>query len=398
VRIFIADSDPQTYAIVQSQWPGAIVQGVSAWHSALSEIQAFRPDVLIIDTGIPDMDAAQIAYSLRQDPYTASIATIAVSANQSGDRIAALRGAGVQAFSGRPFDATLLSQYSDPDPDVTLELEPEGDGAIGNVDTKRVSTGPNEQALLERLELLAQLTATASSATPAQERLVTVSEVASQLVGADQVRIVSRAADGLSTLLMADSKANGAPVPCPFDTMTDPGVKRFLERNEEFCIEHTTAQSAVDVLGGEVPYDSILAVPFFAKGLVPGGVVFTTDMPRGYPKADRAIARIIGHVVGGLLQASTLLDTLEAGDLVPQPLTPQSRPETPAGFSEAPTVQTAEPTVAPVATPPAPDPGFAPSPPAPDPGFTPAPPAPGPVASDPLEQSINDLLSELDLK
>ena len=81
--------------------------------SALEQVQAAAPDLILMDVSMPVMDGLEAIRQLRQSPVTQSLPIIALSANASNaDRTQALQ-AGANGFMTKPFErAILLAQLS----------------------------------------------------------------------------------------------------------------------------------------------------------------------------------------------------------------------------------------------------------------------------------------------
>lgn len=79
--------------------------------SALAAVQAYPPDLMILDVQMPQLDGFEVAAMLKSDPATATIPIIMVSA-QDG-RAARLIGleSGAEDYLGKPVDpAELLAK------------------------------------------------------------------------------------------------------------------------------------------------------------------------------------------------------------------------------------------------------------------------------------------------
>jgi signal transduction histidine kinase/ActR/RegA family two-component response regulator len=81
--------------------------------SALAQVQAAAPDLILMDVAMPVMDGLEAIRQLRESPATQSLPIIALSANASNaDRDQALQ-AGANGFMTKPFErAILLAQLS----------------------------------------------------------------------------------------------------------------------------------------------------------------------------------------------------------------------------------------------------------------------------------------------
>jgi len=78
--------------------------------SALRRARAERPDVMLIDIGLPDVDGYQLAQELRSLPETAATVPVAVTGyGQAKDRERALQ-AGFAHHLVKPVDMTALAR------------------------------------------------------------------------------------------------------------------------------------------------------------------------------------------------------------------------------------------------------------------------------------------------
>jgi CheY-like chemotaxis protein len=83
---------------------------VSTMHplEVMARAQGLRPDVCLMDIGLPDIDGLTLAAMLRADPLTRDAVLIAMSGyGQQSDREAAL-GAGFDRYFVKPVDIDLL--------------------------------------------------------------------------------------------------------------------------------------------------------------------------------------------------------------------------------------------------------------------------------------------------
>jgi CheY-like chemotaxis protein len=76
--------------------------------AALAKVDAFRPEVALIDLGLPGMDGYEVARQLRSRPQTKAIRLVAVTGyGQADDRRRALA-AGFDQHVTKPVDASML--------------------------------------------------------------------------------------------------------------------------------------------------------------------------------------------------------------------------------------------------------------------------------------------------
>jgi CheY-like chemotaxis protein/nitrogen-specific signal transduction histidine kinase len=97
--------------------------------SGLALARQLRPDVILLDLHLPDMSGEQVLAALLNDPETAKIPVIIVSADASPTRAKRLRAAGAAGYLTKPFDIDRLTEA------VTVggtsPIGP-GDGAVGD--------------------------------------------------------------------------------------------------------------------------------------------------------------------------------------------------------------------------------------------------------------------------
>jgi CheY-like chemotaxis protein len=67
-----------------------------------------RPDLVLIDMNLPDMNGLEVLSRLRSQPATARLLCVALSADAMGEQIAAARAAGFDDYWTKPIDLTRL--------------------------------------------------------------------------------------------------------------------------------------------------------------------------------------------------------------------------------------------------------------------------------------------------
>lgn len=67
-----------------------------------------RPDLVLLDLGLPDIPGSEVLRRLRADPRTATIPVVVVSADATPDRIGVLIDAGASHYLSKPFDIESL--------------------------------------------------------------------------------------------------------------------------------------------------------------------------------------------------------------------------------------------------------------------------------------------------
>ncbi|MFP4278486.1 MAG: ATP-binding protein, partial [Halochromatium sp.] len=88
-RILVVDDNPDiaTSLVLALEAAGHAVQAAYSGAEALTAAAAFKPDAVVLDIGLPDMDGHALARALRQQPETAEAVLIAVTGyGQASDR------------------------------------------------------------------------------------------------------------------------------------------------------------------------------------------------------------------------------------------------------------------------------------------------------------------------
>jgi CheY-like chemotaxis protein len=67
-----------------------------------------RPDLVLIDMNLPDMNGLEVLRRLQAQPVTAGLLCVALSADAMSEQIAAARAAGFDDYWTKPIDLTRL--------------------------------------------------------------------------------------------------------------------------------------------------------------------------------------------------------------------------------------------------------------------------------------------------
>jgi PAS domain S-box-containing protein len=84
--------------------PGLQLQVAADGVSALARARALRPDLVLLDMQLPDIDGLEVMRRLRADPATAAIPVIALSANAMPEDIERALRAGISDYWTKPLD------------------------------------------------------------------------------------------------------------------------------------------------------------------------------------------------------------------------------------------------------------------------------------------------------
>jgi adenylate cyclase len=97
VRLLDAVLSPRGYRVL----------GAGSGPEALALVAEHRPDLVLLDIVMPEMDGYEVCRRLRQDPATAYLPVVMITASGDQERLLALR-AGADDFVTKPFDQAEL--------------------------------------------------------------------------------------------------------------------------------------------------------------------------------------------------------------------------------------------------------------------------------------------------
>ena len=84
--------------------PGLEIASEATGAGGVARARAWRPDLLLVDMQLPDIDGFEVLRRLRAAPETAGIDCIALSANAMPEDIARARAAGFADYWTKPID------------------------------------------------------------------------------------------------------------------------------------------------------------------------------------------------------------------------------------------------------------------------------------------------------
>lgn len=110
-RILYVEDDPVIYELgimVLEELGGFTVQHCSSGPQALSKAADFRPDMLVLDVMMPEMDGLETLQRLRRIGPCAETPAVFISARAQADERAAYFAAGACGVIPKPFDPIAL--------------------------------------------------------------------------------------------------------------------------------------------------------------------------------------------------------------------------------------------------------------------------------------------------
>jgi len=109
-RVLVVDDNADTAELLRTvvERAGYDVQSASSAREALAVAGEFRPQVALIDIGLPDMDGYKLAKLLRAQPELEGCRLIAVTGHKSAGAVARSIAAGFEAHLSKPVTADVL--------------------------------------------------------------------------------------------------------------------------------------------------------------------------------------------------------------------------------------------------------------------------------------------------
>jgi DNA-binding response OmpR family regulator len=111
LRVLVADDDEDIRALVALAVGKAgcsVVASVADGTAALAAARTERPDLAVLDVSMPGATGLEVCDRLRDDPATAGIRILLLSAGASLDDVARGLAAGADAYLAKPFQVAGL--------------------------------------------------------------------------------------------------------------------------------------------------------------------------------------------------------------------------------------------------------------------------------------------------
>lgn len=108
--VMVVDDDPVIQKLLQVnfQMEGYQVELAADGAEALLRVREVRPDLILLDVMMPKMDGLEVASTLKNDPETAMIPIILLTAKAQENDLRAGRATGADDYVTKPFDPLQL--------------------------------------------------------------------------------------------------------------------------------------------------------------------------------------------------------------------------------------------------------------------------------------------------
>lgn len=112
-RILFADDDPgmRTIVSINLEADGYEVTIVEDGDAALAEAIRLKPDLIVLDVMMPGRDGFEVLQMLKEDPSTAGIPIVMLTAKATDDDVWTGWKLGADYYMTKPFDPEELSRF-----------------------------------------------------------------------------------------------------------------------------------------------------------------------------------------------------------------------------------------------------------------------------------------------
>jgi DNA-binding response OmpR family regulator len=109
-RILVVDDDHviQQLLKVNLELEGYVVEVAKDGEDALHQVATFRPDLILLDIMMPRLDGWEVCRRLKEDPLTAGVPIVLLSARAQDTDVERGDELGVAAYVTKPFDPIQL--------------------------------------------------------------------------------------------------------------------------------------------------------------------------------------------------------------------------------------------------------------------------------------------------
>ena len=107
IRVLVVDDDPEIIElfldVLQSDGRFDVATAQTGYDAGLLT-QKFRPDIVVLDYLLPDINGDQVCRTIRQDPELSKTKILAISGMTNPAEIEAIKAAGANDFIKKPFN------------------------------------------------------------------------------------------------------------------------------------------------------------------------------------------------------------------------------------------------------------------------------------------------------
>jgi CheY-like chemotaxis protein len=114
-RILYIDDEPDIREVAQMSLElaaGFDVRTAASGEEGLREAAAWQPDLILLDVMMPGMDGPTVLKKLQENPQTAAIPVVFITARTQAQEVAALESLGARGVIAKPFDPMGLGDQA----------------------------------------------------------------------------------------------------------------------------------------------------------------------------------------------------------------------------------------------------------------------------------------------
>jgi len=112
-RVLVVEDDPDIQVVASlalSDVGGLVVEVCGCAREAREAARSFRPDLILLDVMMPDMDGIAVLEGLREDEGLAATPVVFMTARAQSHEIARYRALGSLGVVAKPFDPETLAE------------------------------------------------------------------------------------------------------------------------------------------------------------------------------------------------------------------------------------------------------------------------------------------------
>ncbi len=275
-KILLVDDDQELIFVLRAHLiaAGYSVEDVQDAETALEVVPEFRPDVIVMDVGLPGMNGIEATRRIKSAPHTSDVAVIMLTARSDTDHVVMALEAGAQEYVVKPFEiAELLARIR------TVHRLCETRRALDALNGQLTN---QVEERTSRLRILYNFTRSLNGASTREQILDLIIDGVQQVTGSQRVSILLKESDNRH-LVCARAAGIDAEVAQRIRVSTTEGIAGMV-----FMTGKTYVASAYDLVADSADRyesDAFVSTPLIATSLMTSeeklGVLSITDKAGG---------------------------------------------------------------------------------------------------------------------
>lgn len=112
MRVLIVDDELEWQELLTEVIGGAnddvYIESAVDGYEAKQKVRWFKPDIVLLDLGMPGIDGVELCHTIKSDPQTNFIRIIAITGSATRENVDTLLAAGAEHCLGKPLDYDQL--------------------------------------------------------------------------------------------------------------------------------------------------------------------------------------------------------------------------------------------------------------------------------------------------